>query len=432
VAPERIADAWERVIAEAIQSVAPVQRDADELPCVVITGPVSNAISGISTHVGLLTSALKDRWTLLHFPIGGEGLQESFAARGLRLIVAPLRLAQLLRRRRPALVHVNTSLSTRACIRDALVVATCLLCAQPFVLQFHGGHPPGSATRMGRIARRTLGRVLRLAERVVAISREDEIFYRAAASTTRVVRIPNGVAMKGLPAERFRAGRLRLLHFGRLAEDKGLLDILDALALLKERELLSRLSLVVAGTGPLLAAARRRVGQQGLEGAVRFVGAAFGAQKDELIADADLFVFPTHHAERVPYALLESMSAGVVPVTCSVGAIADVVTDGRQGFLVKPRDPRGLADLLAALLRDRSALPALAAASRESIRASYSLERMANAFSTLYAEVSPSARLDQDRQIGASIDLASGVKSFGPASDMYQQSSMRTPNSPGM
>ena len=36
------------------------------------------------------------------------------------------------------------------------------------------------------------------------------------------------------------------------------------------------------------------------------------------------------------------------------------------------------------------------------------------------------------RQIGWSRDVASGVKSLGPAAVMYQQSSSRMPNSPGM
>ena len=432
VTPEKIADAWEEVIAQAIAHSATAD---DGRPCIVITGPVSSAISGISTHVGLLASALQDRWTLLHFPIGGEGLKESFIARGLRLFVAPLRLARLLRRRRPSLVQVNTSMCRRACIRDALVVATCLLCAQPFVLQFHGGRLPQSASWIGRAARRALGRVLGLAEGVVAISREDETFYQAAAPTTRVVRIPNGVAVSDLAASgpaRFSAGQLRLLHFGRLAEDKGLLDILDALAILNEQGSLHRVSLAIAGTGPVLAAARQRVAHHGLEAAVRFVGAAFGAQKDQLMADADLFVFPTYHAERLPYALLESMAAGVVPITSDAGAIPDVVQDGHEGFLVKPRDPRGLAGLLAALLQDPSALPQMSAASRQRIRETYSLDRMADAFDALYTEVIPVTPVGTHVQIGASIDLASGVKSLGPASDIYQQSSMRTPNSPGM
>src|SRR6185312_9934823 len=35
-------------------------------------------------------------------------------------------------------------------------------------------------------------------------------------------------------------------------------------------------------------------------------------------------------------------------------------------------------------------------------------------------------------QIGRSIDAANGVNSFGPVAVMYQQSSRRTPNSPGI
>jgi glycosyltransferase involved in cell wall biosynthesis len=204
------------------------------------------------------------------------------------------------------------------------------------------------------------------------------------------VRIPNGVAVKE-PAvtarSRFAAGRLRLLHCGRLAEDKGLLDILDALALMRRTGPLEQLSLVIAGTGPLLTVARRRVESHRLGDVVRFVGAAFGTEKEVLLANADLFVLPTYHPERLPYALLESMAAGVVPVTCRAGAIGDLVRDGHEGFLVKPRDPQGLATLFAALLRDPAPLPRLSAACRETIRASYSLERMANAFEALYAEV---------------------------------------------
>ena len=40
--------------------------------------------------------------------------------------------------------------------------------------------------------------------------------------------------------------------------------------------------------------------------------------------------------------------------------------------------------------------------------------------------------LGHGRQIGSSIERARGVKVFGPAGVMYQQSSSRTPNSPGM
>ena len=396
LAPERIADAWQELIAQALSTSSTSQRGhADARPCVVITGPVKSAISGISTHVSLLTAALRHRLAVVHFPIGGEGLREGVIGRALRLFFAPIQLALLLHRRRPSVVHINTSMSWRACIRDALVVATCHLCNQRFILQFHGGRPPHSASWTAHLGRRVLGRLLRMPERVVTISREDETFYRSVVSPAKVVWIPNGVEVPGTPQEhpaRFEPGRLRLLHFGRLAEDKGLLDILDALALLSAQRRPGRISLTVAGAGPLLSAARRRAELHRLGNIVSFVGAAFGAQKEALMAHSDLFVLPTYHEERLPYALLESMAAGVVPITCRAGAIADVVQHEREGFLVQPRDPQGLSSLLAALLKDPVSLPQMSAACRERIRESYSLERMANAFGAVYAEVTAPER----------------------------------------
>ena len=57
------------------------------------------------------------------------------------------------------------------------------------------------------------------------------------------------------------------------------------------------------------------------------------------------------YSEGLPYALLEAMAAGVVPVVTPVGAIPDVVTDGEHGLLVPPRDAEAIA------AGDRAAAP---------------------------------------------------------------------------
>jgi len=54
-------------------------------------------------------------------------------------------------------------------------------------------------------------------------------------------------------------------------------------------------------------------------------------------AASDIFVFPTFHREGLPYALLEAMAAGAVPITTRVGAIPDVMQDGGDGLLMKQR-----------------------------------------------------------------------------------------------
>ena len=112
--------------------------------------------------------------------------------------------------------------------------------------------------------------------------------------------------------------------------------------------------------------------------------------KDEhkalLLSQADILVLPSY-AEGLPYALLEGMAAGAVPVATPVGAIPDVMTDGVHGLLVPLRDAGAITAAVARLVQDRSLLARMSAASRKRIAASYSLERLAADFAVLYANV---------------------------------------------
>jgi glycosyltransferase involved in cell wall biosynthesis len=253
-------------------------------------------------------------------------------------------------------------------------------------MQFHGGYRPYTAYdgNDDKLLLWFLRKLLGLATYVVVISNEDAKFYRGVVSEIKLVRIANAVATTNGPPRDFGGDGLRLMYLGRLIEAKGLLDILEALAILKQMGFGDRLHLVVAGTGPLQETAQASVQSHGLNNTVRFVGAVFGPEKEELLANSDVLLLPTYHAERLPYALLEGMAAGLPPITCATGAIAEVIHHEREGLIVKPRDPAGLALVLAALESDRARLQRMSAACRQSVSDRYSVERMAGEFKLLY------------------------------------------------
>ena len=103
--------------------------------------------------------------------------------------------------------------------------------------------------------------------------------------------------------------------------------------------------------------------------------------------EADAFVFPTYHREGLPYALLESMAAGAIPVTCPVGAIPDVMQDRRHGLFVEPRDPAGLADAIAWLDGHRAEMAQMARAGRERVLEQYTVSRLAGDFHRIYSSL---------------------------------------------
>jgi len=63
----------------------------------------------------------------------------------------------------------------------------------------------------------------------------------------------------------------------------------------------------------------------------------------------DIFVLPSVK-EGFPWVLLEAMAAEVPIISTKVGAVPEVIEDGREGFLVSPRDNEALAEKISCLL----------------------------------------------------------------------------------
>lgn len=353
---------------------------------VAVFGPSLTAMSGVSTHLRtLFASSLAREFELLHFQVGREGRRESALQRLARYAFSPAQLALFLLRTRAGVVHLNASLDARGYWRDLVYWAVARLLGRRVVNQVHGGALPQEFFRDHPLRTWVLRRFLVASHAVTVLSSAELDAYRAFDPRIRVRLVPNAIDPAGLlDAERAANGDapLRLVYVGRLVREKGLLELVEALALLagEGREF----TLEVAGSGPLaheLAAAARAAG---LEAHIRFLGEVFGEDKRRLWLGSDVFALPSY-AEGLPYALLEAMAAGCVPVTTRVAAIPDVVCQGEHGLFVPPRDARALARALAALDDDRARLARMAAACRRRVRAHYTVERLARDLRTLYA-----------------------------------------------
>jgi glycosyltransferase involved in cell wall biosynthesis len=92
-----------------------------------------------------------------------------------------------------------------------------------------------------------------------------------------------------------------------------------------------------------------------LKDRVRFVGVVTGQEKARLFAGADLFVYPTYfRLEGQPVVILEAMASGLPVISTDRGSIREMITDGRNGFIVTPCSPRQIAEKICLLIADRS------------------------------------------------------------------------------
>ena len=350
-------------------------------PSALLLGPSLRAISGVTTHVdGLLRSPLRSEFALAHFQVGSEGRAESALGRLARFASSPFSLAAAILRSDAAIVHLNTSLNAKAYWRDLAYLLVAKLCGARVVLQKHGGSLR-EFCRNGAFAA-FVRATLRLADAVVVLSQAELREYRGLRN---VLHLPNGIDCSPYlkynrvcppPGE-----PLRLVYIGRLAPGKGLPELLEGLASLE-----APAELVIAGSGPLERALRLRARELGVAGRVRFAGPTHGEDKARLLSQSDVLVLPSY-SEGLPFALLEAMAAGVVPVVTPVGAIPDVVQEGVHGLTVPVRDARAIGAALAALAGDRARLARMSAACRSRIATGYSIERVAAGFAGLYARL---------------------------------------------
>jgi glycosyltransferase involved in cell wall biosynthesis len=355
---------------------------------VLLLGPARWAPSGVATHVNrLFESKISTQFALSRFQVGSEGRRENPVSAAIRLMISPITFVAQLVRVRPHIVHINTSFDSKAYWRDVLYLMIAKALRRRVVYQVHGGALPADFFPRSRVLTAFLRRVLSWGDAVVVLAACELTAYREFAPRVHLVRIANGVpaCTVDLSAARYLADRpLAMVYLGRLAASKGILDAVDAVALLRKRDVPVRLT--IAGSGPAEGPIQQAIDTRHLADRVHLMGEVFGEAKLKLWREADVFVLPTER-EGLPYALLESMACGVVPVVSPVGGIPDVVQHGVHGLLVPSRSPPALADALERLARDRNDLYRMAVAAHAQVTTQYSMSRVEEEFMRLYYEV---------------------------------------------
>jgi len=302
-----------------------------------------------------------------------------------RVLTSPFEFAARLIRERPTIVHINTSFELKSYWRDVAYLSVAKILRRKVVYQVHGGALPQEFFAKSRVLTACLRQVLSHPDVIVLLSSREMAAYNAFVPDQRLKLIANAIDVHApaVSAARYAENRpLEVIYVGRLAADKGVFETVEAARLLRDRGIDIRFKF--AGTGPAELPLRAAIDAACLGGMVTLLGAVFGAAKQELWEQAHVFAFPTYHREGLPYALLESMAAGAVPVVSPVGAIPDVLQHDVHGLFVPPRDPSALAEALERLDLDRGLLLRLAVAGRKRIEEQYSIGRLASEFRQLY------------------------------------------------
>ncbi len=200
------------------------------------------------------------------------------------------------------------------------------------------------------------------------------------ASRKRLVTILNGAQAPNLPNTSRRPDRLVLLCVARLSWPKDQATLLRAIA--KVRATVPLVQLWLVGDGPDRPALEQLCQRLDLTETVRFLG-----EQREVgiwLAQADLFVLSSI-VEGAPLALLEALSAGVIPIATAVGGIPEIIQRSEVGFLVPPGDDSAMAASILKVIEDRDRWPEWRRQARAAYERHFTIARMCDEYERLIA-----------------------------------------------
>lgn len=225
------------------------------------------------------------------------------------------------------------------------------------------------------------------ADRVAALSHDLLISADALVPVAHKGRIIfNGVEPPAVAwAPRPLAGRaLRIGCAGIFKYAKGLPYLFKAVARLRCRH-----DIVLELVGTLRDSERRSfhdmVATTGIGDILTFPSALAHDQMPAWLCGLDLFVLPSV-SEGCPTVLMEAMACGVPCVATRVGAVADLMEDGRSGLIVPRGNAQALAEAMERILRMPDAGLSLGQAARRRM-GDFSLQREKMQWQALYREV---------------------------------------------
>ena len=276
-----------------------------------------------------------------------------FWSDGALPVVSQAELRQIVGEADPEVVHSHeTALLSLQLLRlglehDVPLVATCHYLPR-FVSQYVGWD----------------GRLDVLAESIVweyairLLNQFDHAVFpsktQATLFTDKGLAVPTTIISNGVDRDRYRPGHdgvdvvearyglpegRRMLFVSRLAKDKRVEVLISSLLHLRQ----TNTHLVLVGTGDDEPRLRKITGDLALEDRVHFLGFVPEEDLPAVYRASDLFAIASEcEVQSIP--TLQAAATGLPVVAVDAAALPDLVTDGVNGFLVPPHDPRAIAN----------------------------------------------------------------------------------------
>ena len=255
---------------------------------------------------------------------------------------------------RPNLVYITLTANGTGFYKDAVIALLAKVFGKKVIYHFHN---KGVNKRQDKTFDNWLYQRVFDGAEVILLSPHLYYDIEKYIPEEKVHYCPNGIpemeidSKKALKNEK---STVHLLFLSNLIKSKGVFILLKACKILKERGLNFHCTFVGGEGDVTVQEFEHRVDEWSLQKVATYAGKKYGEEKERILESSDIFVFPTFYPkECFPLVLLEAMQASLPLVSTKEGGIPEIIEDGKNGYIVPPKDQKILADKLETLIEDK-------------------------------------------------------------------------------
>jgi len=354
---------------------------------VMVVGPTKPPSGGIATIINdLIGSSIGNKIELMLLDTSKRTPKNRKLWQGIKSQLTIIReYAKMIRSRKPDIVHIHSGGYIDFYRKSIDVLLARLLGSKP-VLHNHGGDFNEFIDNGSFLRRMYVKFVLRRCARVIVLSQWWKDFHSKLVPAEKVSILYNGINsapyFNAMPRSKARhilripRDKMFFLTLGVKGKRKGAFDIVEAAPLVKRAFDNALLMLVgpdediAQGATQQLADLRAKLE---VEDIVDLQGEADERVRHILYAAADCFLLPSY-AENSPVSIIEAMASGLPVISSTVGAIPELIDDGRTGILVPPGMPGQIAEAIITLCKDENLRKSMGRAGYDKFRKHYDME----------------------------------------------------------
>lgn len=287
-------------------------------------------------------------------------------------------------------LHLNTSFETKAILRDAFSMFWLKRSGAKIFLKFHGSDV--EILKTGNfLLKIPIRYLINAADGVGLLSSEEKRGFMAAGfAEEKFFVVKNALtipAEKSFPqVENFSPENcVRLIFVSRLIPTKGLLETVQAVAILREKGF--EVVLEVLGDGETRAPAEDLAKNLNISEFVNFHGHVSEETVQNFYRAGGILVFPTFHIEGFPMVIFNALAFGLPVVTTRIRAAADYLHERENALFCEAKNPESVAEKIAEIIENEELKRAMQDNNR-ALAVEFTAQKIAPEYLEIYQRIS--------------------------------------------